>query len=226
MSLVLDERAIQVIRKPIKHLYLRVLPDGQVVITAPMRMAKTTIQAFVASKRDWIAARCAQAAQQSVMQPHLWQQDHTLLLLGMPYRVKIESHAYLPSIHIEQSTLYFFVPDNFSEARQKKFLDTWLKKHMQAHLRRLIQHWEPIMQIQVGSYTLRRMKSRWGSCQPLKRHICLNLQLIHKPLVCMEYVLVHEMVHFFEMGHNQRFYALMDRYLPQWRQIKKTLEER
>lgn len=229
MSLVLDELAIQVIRKPIKHLYLRVLSDGQVVITAPHRMAKTTIQSFVASKRDWIMARRAQMIQPSIVpssaiEKNTLQHDRDLLLLGTPYRVKIETQAHFPSIHIDQSMLYFFVPDRFSEARQKIFLDTWLKNHMHIHLRGLIKNWEAMMQVHVASYTLRRMKSRWGSCQPLKRHICMNLQLIHKPLVCMEYVLVHEMVHFFEIRHNQRFYAFMDQYLPQWRCIKKMLD--
>lgn len=95
---------------------------------------------------------------------------------------------------------------------------------MQQCLAPLLSKWQSIMNVSVTKVDFKLMKSRWGSCHPIKKQITLNLRLIEKPLHCLEYVLVHELVHLFEASHNQRFYALMGHYLPEWKQIKEQLK--
>ena len=97
------------------------------------------------------------------------------------------------------------------------------KQRLQNVLPPLIQKWQAIVGVQANQWNVRAMTSRWGSCHPTKKRICLNAHLIHYPLVCLEYVLVHELVHLLEASHNQRFHALMSQFMPEWKAYKKLL---
>lgn len=102
-------------------------------------------------------------------------------------------------------------------------LTTAEKLQMQNLLPDLIQKWQSIMGVEVNQWLIRTMKTRWGSCNPRKKRICLNLHLIHQPLICIEYVVVHELVHLLEASHNHRFYALMNQFMPEWKTYRKLL---
>ena len=97
------------------------------------------------------------------------------------------------------------------------------RQEMRALLPTLIQKWEVIIGVRVNEWHIRAMKTRWGTCHPLKKRICLNLHLMQKPLICLEYVIVHELVHLLEASHNQRFYALMTQFMPEWKEYKRLL---
>lgn len=105
-----------------------------------------------------------------------------------------------------------------------QFLQNWYRKQMQLLLPALIQKWEPIIGVSVQAWGIKSMKTRWGSCNVVAKRIWLNLNLIKKPLVCLEYVLVHEMVHLLEANHSKRFYAHMNRLMPQWKEHQHLLE--
>ena len=154
----------------------------------------------------------------------------------------------------EQGTVKLSVPIGCSEKRVSEFLkskEEWIKKHvakrkteplltrtilqdiekkeltlqMQQLIPDLIKKWEPIIGVQVNEYCFKAMSSRWGSCHIHKKRITLNLYLMRKPFACLEYVLVHEMVHLLEASHNQRFHALMDKFMPNWPGHKKRLTQ-
>ncbi len=166
----LDNIIVQVTRKPIKHLILRVdPPDGEVRLSAPHAVSLSDIERYLWSKHAWIRQHCERLQRQPVLP--VW----------------------------DQQAFYACVPD-------------------------LIAHWQVIMEVQVAAWGIKAMKTRWGSCNPRAKRIWLNRHLIDKPKACLEYVLVHEMVHLLEASHNRRFYALMDHFLPEWRTCQSYLK--
>lgn len=110
------------------------------------------------------------------------------------------------------------------QARQQDMPTNMHREQMRSLLPELIQKWETIIGVQINAWRIRIMKSRWGSCNPTQGRICLNLHLINYPLICLEYVIVHELVHILEPSHNKRFYALMTQFMPEWKQYKTLLK--
>ena len=124
---------------------------------------------------------------------------------------------------IEEDSLHGFLESDSQDERNAR-LNAWYKQQMQALIPDLIKKWEPIIGVSVHAWGVKSMKTRWGSCNVDAHRIWLNLNLIKKPLVCLEYVLVHEMVHLLEANHSPRFYALMTRFFPEWKGFQKQLE--
>ncbi|MCB0260763.1 MAG: DUF45 domain-containing protein [Calditrichaeota bacterium] len=108
-------------------------------------------------------------------------------------------------------------------AKRREILDSWYREQLKAALPSLISKWEPKLGVRVERFHVQRMKTRWGSCNPPKRSIRLNTELARKPRECLEYLVVHEMMHLLEPTHNERFIALMDRFLPNWRHLRDVL---
>jgi predicted metal-dependent hydrolase len=102
-------------------------------------------------------------------------------------------------------------------------LDEWYRRQLRDRIPMLITAWEPVMGVSVAEWGVKRMRTRWGSCNPRARRIWLSLELARRPIACLEYVVVHEMVHLLERGHNRRFYAFMDQFLPDWRSARAEL---
>lgn len=222
--LELGELVIEIRRKPIKNIHLRIYPpDGQVKVSAPQQIPLDTVKKFIETKRDWIYSqriRCLKLPSQAVLN---FESGEQYLYLGTAHTLKLYQSV-KQKIVIEPGTLHcHFKPDSLQTEKQK-FLDNWLRQQMNFLLSPLIAKWQSIIGVQVGSWGVRVMKTRWGSCNPTKKRIWLNLNLIKKNIICMEYVLIHEMVHLLEASHNKRFYAFMDQFLPQWRDIQKLLE--
>ncbi|SJZ73828.1 Protein of unknown function DUF45 [Trichlorobacter thiogenes] len=99
----------------------------------------------------------------------------------------------------------------------------WYRKQMKEQLPELLDKWQQVIGVQIDSFGIKRMKTRWGTCNPTARRVWLNLELIKKPIHCLEYIIVHELMHLLEKHHNDRFKALMDQYLPLWRQYREEL---
>ena len=120
--------------------------------------------------------------------------------------------------------MHFYIMPHMALSEQKHFLQQWYRQQMHRLLPELIKKWSMIVGVTIAEYRVKCMKTRWGSCNPLAKRICLNLNLIHKPLGCLEYVIVHELVHLYEPKHNQRFYAFMDHFMPSWKYYQTQLE--
>ena len=99
----------------------------------------------------------------------------------------------------------------------------WYRKEMKKILPPIIQRWEIKSGLKVGSYGIKRMKTKWGSCNPVHKRIWVNLELIKKPINCIEYIVVHEMVHLLEPTHNENFISHMNRILPGWKNLRDEL---
>lgn len=215
----LDGLAVQVVRKRIKHLILRVYSPELVKLSVPWHLSDHEISGHLRSKHAWIQLQRQRLA---AVPPVICHEKIMLWGDSYPYTQHISSGR----MRIIQDTqgIHGFFPEGTVLATQQRVLNTWLRQQLVADLPELIQHWQTVMGVEVREWGIKSMKTRWGSCNPRARRIWLNLQLIHKPKACLESVLVHELVHLLEPSHNSRFYALMTQFLPEWRVCQNYLK--
>ncbi|MBA3537061.1 MAG: M48 family metallopeptidase [Tatlockia sp.] len=222
-QLELDGIVIEILRKPIKNMTLRIYsPDGRVAISAPLKLRLDLIKQQLEAKRDWIHKQRARLITQAVPLAN-YESGEQHYFMGKSYALLIHQVIKPMQVILEDNTMHYFIKPDLPLAERERVLENWYRQRMKEQIPALIAKWEPIIGVSVTSWGIKVMKTRWGSCNPGKKRIWLNLNLIKKPLACLEYVLVHEMVHILEASHNKRFYAFMDEFLPQWRSIKTEL---
>jgi hypothetical protein len=220
----LGELHAEVIRKAIKHVHLSVLPPaGKVRVAAPQSMALETIRLFIISKLPWIRAqqRKLQAQEREAPREFLNKESH--YLWGKRYLLELSFADAAPVVSLTPRKLKLQVRPGADQARCEEALDSWYRQQVRVALPGLLSKWEPLLGVKASRVFIQRMKTRWGSCTPELGYIRLNTDLAKKPVECLEYILVHELVHLLEPTHNERFLALMDLYLPHWRHLRKQL---
>ncbi len=219
----IDGIPIKIIRKPIKNMHLRIYPpDGRIQISAPLRLPIKHIYQQVEAKREWLHTQRARLqALPSQSEPTL-QTGERHYFLGQAYTLTL-LEAPSPQILLKDNALLLSAKPNATLLEKQVLLKKWYQTQMQSLVPELIKKWQPIIGVNVAEWGTKIMKTRWGSCNIRTHRIWLNLTLMKKPLICLEYVLVHEMVHLLEASHNARFYQLMDKFMPEWRCHQKSL---
>src|SRR5690606_7611022 len=144
--------------------------------------------------------------------------------LGKRYLLKV-TEAKRSAVKMHHNSIELFSPANYTVEQKQKQLENWYRKELNAVLGKLLMHHLPIMKLTIENYSIRKMKTKWGSCNDEKKTLNFNVELVKKPMECIEYIVVHELVHLIERSHNKNFIILMDRYLPTWRTQKKILNE-
>lgn len=225
MHIEIDGVTIEVIRKPVKYVTLRVYPpNGQVKMSVPLRYKKQLIEEHLQEKMPWINENIQRFQKTSYVEEEILKTGATIPFLGTNYLLIVEEHHGPSQFVVNDQLLHAYVKPNTSPEQLKKLLDRWYKKQMISLIPDLLTRWEPIMNVKVKQWGIKKMRTRWGSCNSEEQRIWLNLGLIKKPPICLEYVLVHELTHILEASHNKRFYKLMDQFMPQWRDYEYILE--
>ncbi len=216
---------VEVVRKPIKNLHLSVHPpEGRVRVSAPSRMDDEAVRLAVVSKLAWIRRHQKTFAEQPRQSKREMVSGESHYFRGRRYLLRVEEHKGPNRVgHNGNSELTMHVRPGTSREKREQILNDWYRRYMKAILPDLIARWEPILDVRVGDWGVKKMKTRWGSCNIQNRRVWLNLELAKKPPACLEYVLVHEMVHLLERHHNDRFKIFMDRFMPQWRLYRDDL---
>lgn len=224
-SMMIGDLEINVIKKKIKNLHLSVHPpDGRVRIAAPETMNDEAIKIFAISKLSWIKkqrgkfqAQERQSEREFVSGESHYYQGHRYLLnvisTNKKQRVEIDRHK----------NINLYVREGATRERREKVMTEWYRKQLKSQIPPYIEKWEKRMGVKVDSWGVKLMKTRWGTCNPKARRIWVNLELAKKSPQCLEYIIVHEMVHLLERLHNDKFIAYMDRFLPNWRSVKQEL---
>ena len=225
MIISIEGISIEVQRKKMKSMTIRVCPpDGAVKISAPLRSTDLSIRRFAFSHIEWIQKHQVTYQGNHPGQSYAYVTGERHFLQGREYILRVHETRKRPSVSIVDDTyIDIFAPPAASVIELEKVVVRFHRKLLQTQLATLIPHWEARVGVSAAQYQIRVMKSRWGSCHPTKRKISLNLALIKYPLICLEYVIVHELVHFYEGSHNARFKALMDKFMPDWRAYKALL---
>ena len=223
---VLDfgELHAEVIRKAIKHVHLSVLPPtGKVRVAAPQAMPLETIRLFVVAKLAWIRSQQRKLRTQERETPREYLNKESHYLWGKRYLLEVKHADAAPVVSLSPRKLYLQVRSDADSARCEEVLDAWYRQQVREAVSALLAKWEPLLRVKAKCIFVQRMKTKWGSCTPESGYIRLNTDLAKKPPECLEYIVVHELVHLLEPTHNERFVALMDLYLPNWQHLRKRL---
>jgi predicted metal-dependent hydrolase len=213
----LGDISVEVIKKDIRNVHLSVYPPaGRVRISAPLRMDKDTIRVFAIAKLGWIKKRQKKLREQERESEREYLNRESHYVWGKRYLVRVVEREAAPSVQIKHSVLVLSVRPGASEAKKKEVLERWYREQIKEIVPRLIAKWERIIGVKVQDFYVRRMKTKWGSCSASAGTIRFNSELAKKPRECLEYIVVHEMVHLLERTHNQRFVSLMDQFVPRW----------
>ncbi len=217
--------AVEVLRKPIKHLYLGVFPPGgRVRVSAPAHLDDAALRLAVVSRLGWIRRKQARFREQERQSRREMVTGESHYFRGRRYRLDVVEAAGRPSVRIlNRARMELRVRPGSDPLTRRRVLQEWYRQQLRESVPALLAKWEPKIGRTVAEVRIRRMKTLWGSCNASARRIWLNLELAKKPPACLEYVLVHEMVHFFERRHNERFFERMGALMPSWRSRRDEL---
>lgn len=226
MSVTFDfaDITIEVVKKDIKHLRLSVHPpEGRVSIAAPHRMKTETIRLFAISKLPWIRQQQQGFLEQERETPreHLTRESH--YVWGKRYLLRVVERAADPTIVLTPQELWMYVRPQASPEEREQQLAAWYRERLRLEAQPILEKWQERLAVKVKTLHIRQMKTKWGSCNPNERRITLNTELAKKPRSCLEYVALHECIHFLEPTHNDRFVALMNQHAPDWQKQRELL---
>ena len=210
---------VEVVRKGIKNLHIGVYPpEGRVRVAAPLLVDDDAVRLAVISKLSWIKKQKAHFQEQPRQSKREYVPRESHYFFGRRYLLRVKEQSGSGHVEIRQSRqLDLFVPPGADTVQRERVLLAWYRKELKARIPHLIEKWQIVIGVQIAEWGVKRMKTKWGSCNIEARRIWLNLELAKKPIECLEYIVVHEMVHLLERQHNERFTALMDAFMPLWR---------
>lgn len=223
-QITVDEIAVDVLRKAVKNLHLRIFPhEGRVLVTAPFFVRDAVIRRGLVRKMPWIKRKLAEFAERPRPLPQKMESGEVHYFLGEPYKLNIVEDHTKKSISCDKSSMSLHISATKSPSEVKGVLYQWYRKELMKLVPPLLDKWEPLIGVEITHWGIKQMKTKWGSCNVSRRRISLNLELVKKPPQCLEYVLVHELIHLLERLHNKRFWAFMDHFMPNWRVHRDTL---
>jgi predicted metal-dependent hydrolase len=186
-------------------------------------MNKETIRVFASSKLGWIKRQRLRHLEQSREAPREYINRESHFYLGKRYLLKVVEANASPKVVLGHSTIELHTRERTPIDKKREILDSWYRQRLKEIAPRYIEKWRGIMKIDVNEFGIKKMKTKWGSCNKKAKRIWLNLELAKKPLHCIEYIVIHEMMHIIERKHNDNFLLHMDKYLPKWRTYKEEL---
>ena len=223
-TLKLDDIEAEVIQKKIKNLNLRICPpDGKIRISAPLHVSQEKICKFAFSKLEWIRKQRTRMHNQVRPLPERFLENESHYFCGQAYPLKIIINNNSPFAELSDQQIILNLPPNAPTAKRRAVLNEWYRGELMRLIPPLINKWENFLNVSVTSFHIRSMKTRWGSCTPKTGRVRFNLELAKRSPECLEYIVVHELVHLLEASHNSRFKALMDQFYPDWRLCRKEL---
>jgi predicted metal-dependent hydrolase len=216
--------SVDVVRKDIKNVHLGVYPpNGKVRIAAPAWMELDAIRLFAINKLAWIKQQQKKMRAQERETPREYLERESHYVWGQRYLLQVVESESRPSVRLMHRHLRLQVRSGADAKKREGVLADWYRDNLKRALPALLAKWEPIIGVRVARCYVQRMKTKWGSCNPVARTIRLNTELAKKPVECLEYIVVHELIHLLEPTHNARFLMLMDRLMPQWRDRRDML---
>lgn len=223
-QIALGDLRIDVTYKDIKNVHLSVYPPyGKVRISAPLRLDLDTIRIYAISRLGWIRKQQTKLSQQAREPARDYVSRESHYYLGKRYLLRVSKIESAPKIVLKHSTIEMQIRPSTPTDKREAILDGWYRQRMKEFVPPIIHKWEDTLNVNVISFGIKKMKTKWGSCNREAGRIWLNLELAKKPMSCIEYVVIHEMVHLLERKHGDKFTFYMDNFLPMWRSTKEEL---
>jgi predicted metal-dependent hydrolase len=218
---------VEVLRKDIKNLHLGVYPPaGRVRVAVPLVISDEAVRLAVIDKLGWIKRQKAKFAEQPRQSQREMVNGESHYFLGRRYRLRVHEQDAPARVALRGiANLDLFVRPGTSAEQREAILLRWHREKLKALIPPLLDKWQPILGVQAAAWGVKKMKTKWGSCNPASRRVWINLELAKKPVQCLEYIVVHELVHLLERHHNERFAALIEAHVPLWRQYRAMLNK-
>ncbi|CAG0969865.1 hypothetical protein GPROT1_01484 [Gammaproteobacteria bacterium] len=216
---------VEVVRKDIKNLHLGVYPPyGRVRVAAPLVLNDEAVRLAVIDKLGWIKRQQAKFAEQPRQTQREMVNGESHYFQGRRYRLFVQEQNGPTRVELKGvASLDLFVRPGTRPEQREAVLLAWHREQLKALIPPLLEKWQPILGVDVAGWGIKKMKTKWGTCNTTARRIWFNLELAKKPVQCLEYIVVHELVHLLERHHNERFTTLLDTHLPPWRQYRELL---
>ena len=226
-TLKIGDITIDVFRKPIKNIHLRIYPpDGRIQISAPEKMPLDAVRLFAITKLEWIKKKQQEVTHFSRQSKREYVSGENHYFKGNRYRLKVIHQPADPHVELQGNQyINLYVRKEASVERRAEILKDWYRRNLSEWLEELVPKWEKILTVTVTHWEIKQMKTLWGSCNTKRKSVIFNLELAKKPLHCIEYIVAHELAHLIERSHNERFKMLLDIHVPNWRIFKAQLNE-
>lgn len=225
-TIELGNICIDVVKKDIKNIHLSVLPPlGKVRVSAPSKMNLDTIRVFTISKLRWIRKQQQQFAEQKREKPRRYISGESHYLIGKRYLIKVIERKGKQEVKLSHNRIELYVRHNSNFESRAKVMEKWYRSILSEYINVFVEKWEKKIGVNCSETKIRKMRTLWGSCNNIKKTITLNLELSKKPLECLEYIIVHELIHLIERSHNHKFVALMDKHMSDWRSRRDLLNK-
>lgn len=224
MQIMVNGIKVSVTKKEIKNMHLYVKPpDGRVEVSAPLNLSNESIEMFIRTKIGWVKRQQDKFGQQPRQTEREYVSGEALYVWGRQYYLLVNYSSRGNSLVLDGDRAILTVREESTAEQRGYFINEWYREILKVEIERVLPKWEQITGLYPDGWQTKNMTTRWGTCNVKTRKIWLNLQLAKKTPECLEYVIVHELMHLVEKSHNEKFVALMDKYLPNWREIQKSL---
>lgn len=224
--LTVGDLGVDVVYKDIKNLHISVYPPvGRVRVAAPTRTDEDTIRLAIVQRMPWIKRQREQLKNADRQTERQMMSGETHYVWGQRYLLDVSRTSGNHRVEAKGSTLWVMAPAGADAESRRATLDRWYRRQLKAAILALLEKWQPVIGVAVDKIVVRRMKTKWGTCIAHARTIWLNPELAKKNPRCLEYIVVHELTHLIERGHGDRFVALMDQFLPDWRARREELND-
>lgn len=211
-------------RKPIKNLYLRIEQETlQAVISAPLRMPAADIERFILSKANWLQQKLDFLAKRRLVFAVQETAGESLWLWGKKYAVRF-IHGREKIVIAENEVIFFGNIEASSTKKLTKCIDKLYRQQLAQKIEQFAAFWQKRLQLTASGWRIRKMKTRWGTCNTFSRMITINYNLVRLPIECLEYIIVHELAHLYEPSHSSRFKNFLTQNLPDWKQRESLLK--
>ena len=213
---------VKIIKKDVKNITLKVRPNGEAILTVPNSASDEHIKFIIQKRAKWISQKRAFFASFKMPQKE-YVSGEDFRYFGRSYRLKVVQSKE-ERVKLQRGYLELFVKDKSDLKRKENLIYKWYHERATLYFFNILQEFNKIVKQDIKSVKIRQMKTRWGSCNPYKSYINLNIELIKKPKSCIEYVVFHELAHLHYPDHSKKFYDYLSLYMPDWQKRKEILE--
>ena len=226
MQIVISGIPIDIHKKNIKNMHLQIKPpNGQVVISAPLSMDDKAIEVYSRTNLGWIKKQIEKFQQQPRSAKRQYVSGETMYIWGKQYYLSFVPDSRKNSFKIQGNSIVLSMRKNSTVKQREKYIREQYRRLLKGEIEKILPKWEQITGLHCESWQIKYMITRWGTCNTEKKKLWFNLQLAQKPVECLEYVILHELIHLKERTHNSIFIAYMDMYMKNWREVRKELND-
>lgn len=225
-TIKIAEIPIEFMRKKVKSMRISIYPSsGLIRLVVPVKISEEVALKFVETKLEWIKKHSTASKTSEQERKINYTENDLFYFKGKPHLLKLKEQTIGKNKVIlkEEENIELHLKPNTSLEKRALLLDKWYRAELKKVVSPMITKWEPIIGVNINEWRIKQMTTRWGTCNIMEKRIWLNLELIKKPLHCLEYIVVHEMVHLLEASHNRRFWSLMTQFMPDWKLYKDEL---